>query len=146
MLTKPRCSSLLTSALAGALVLSAAACGDDSIDVTSASLVVDNQSDFVIEQLYLTATNNPDWGPNLLGGDVLFPDESLTLGVSCDFYDALLVDENGIDCEIDDLDLCLNSAVWVIRNNTCTVFGAAAKERADKAQAEAAAKATTAAQ
>jgi hypothetical protein len=142
---------LVVAALAATLSLTAAACGgggsgsviiDDSPD---SSLVVDNQSDFAITELYLTSVNSGSWGPNLLRGDVLLPDENLTLGVDCGFYDALLVDEDGVDCEIDDLDLCLNDAVWVIRNNTCNVFGAAAKERAEKAAAEAAAKSETAA-
>lgn len=141
----------LASIFATSLALSLAACGggsgtvviDDSPD---SSLVVDNQSDFAIEELYLTSVNSGSWGPNLLRGDVLLPDENITLGVDCGFYDALLIDEDGVDCEIDDLDLCLNDAVWVIRNNTCSVFGAAAKERAEKAAAEAAQKSTTAAQ
>jgi len=138
-----RPTSLVCSAL---ISLSLAACGgggsadviiDDSPD---SSLVVDNQSDFAITELYLTSVNSGSWGPNLLRGDVLLPDENVTLGVDCGFYDALLVDEDGVDCEIDDLDLCLNDAVWVIRNNTCSVFGAAAKQKAaEKAATEAAA-------
>jgi hypothetical protein len=145
-----RTTSLACSALAACLSLSLAACGgggsadvivDDSPD---SSLVVDNQSDFAIEELYLTSVNSGSWGPNLLRGDVLLPDENITLGVDCGFYDALLVDEDGVDCELDDLDLCLNDAVWVIRNNTCSVFGAAAKQKAaDKAAADAAAKQTS---
>ncbi len=139
---------LLSSALVGCLALSIAACGGGGSSgpgvIEDSSLVVDNQSDFVIEELYLTPNYSGTWGPNLLRGDVLFPDENLTLGVDCGFYDALVVDEDGVDCQLNDLDLCLNDAVWVIRNNTCSVFGAAAKERAAKAQEEAAAKSTAA--
>lgn len=105
-----------------------------------ASLRVVNDSDFVIEEIYLTDVGSPTWGPNVLRGDVLFPDEQLLLGVNCDLYDVLVVDEDGVDCEINSVDLCLNDATWVIGNNTCTVFEAAAKVRA----AEAAAQATTA--
>ena len=97
---------------------------DDGPDVIDATLSVDNQSDFAIAELYLTETGNPSWGDNLLRGDVLLPDEQLTLGVDCDFYDVLLVDEDGVDCELHDLDLCLNDADFVIRNSTCSVFGA----------------------
>ena len=139
----------LASAFAASFALSLAACGGGSgtviiEDSPDAALVVDNQSDFLIEELYLTDVNSSSWGPNLLFGDVLLPDETITLSVDCGFYDALLVDEDGVDCEIDDLDLCLNDAVWVIRNNTCSVFGAAAKARAEKAAAEAPPKQTTA--
>ncbi len=142
MLMTTRLSSLCAT-LALSLV---AACGGGGTTtvIEDSSLVVDNQSDFVIEEVYLTGVGNASWGPNRLAGDVLYPDETLTLGVTCGTYDALLVDEDGIDCEINSIDLCLNDAVWVIRNNTCTVFGVAAKERAEKAAAEAATPATEA--
>jgi hypothetical protein len=91
-----------------------------------ATLRVDNQSDFAITQLYLTDVGNPEWGPDLLHGDVLLPGEQLVLGVECDFYDALLIDEDGVECEVTDIDLCLNDADWIIRNNTCAVFSPAA--------------------
>jgi hypothetical protein len=114
--------------------------GSATIDVEptpGASLTVSNQSDFTLYEIYLTEVNDPDWGPNLLRGDVLYPDEELTLGVPCDFYDALLVDETGLECEVHDIDLCLNDAVWVVRNNTCSVFEAEAKKREAAAKASA---------
>jgi hypothetical protein len=125
--------SLLALALAGA----AGCAGSATVDIEptpGASLTVVNDSDFTLYEIYLTETDNPDWGPNLLRGDVLFPDEELALGVDCDFYDALIVDEEGVECEANGLDLCLNDATWVIRNNTCTVFEAEAARRAAAAQ------------
>jgi hypothetical protein len=113
---------LVLPALAS-LALSAAGCGDDGI-IASASLRVTNNSDFQIVELYLTDVGNPDFGPNLLRGDVLNPGEDLLLGVSCGFYDVLLIDEQDVQCQINDLDLCLNDADFVINNNTCSVFGA----------------------
>jgi hypothetical protein len=135
-----RLTSLLST---GLLALSLGACSIESGGsgpIDDATLSIDNDSSYVIEEIYLTGVGNPSWGPNQLGSDVLFPGETITLGVDCGNYDALLVDEDGVDCEINNLDLCLNDSVWVIRNNTCTVFGVAAKERAEKAAAEAAAK------
>ena len=108
--------------------LSFAGCATDDDGFVDASLLVVNESDFVITDIYLTEIDNPDWGPNRLRGDVLLPGEELLLGVQCDFYDALLIDEDGVECELFDLDLCLNDADWVIRNSTCTVFGAAAQK------------------
>lgn len=134
MLTQRLLAPLCAAALAGCA-------GSATVEVEptpGASLTVANDSDFVIYEIYLTETDNPDWGPNLLRGDVLYPDEELVLGVPCDYYDALLVDEDNVECEVHDLDLCLNDAVWVIRNNTCTVFEAEAKKRAEQAQAPAA--------
>ena len=98
---------------------------------SDATLTVVNESDYVIEEIYLTEVDNPRWGPNLLRGDVLFPGEEMTLGVSCDYYDALIVDEDGVECEVYDLDLCLNDALWVIRNRTCPVFDVAARARGE---------------
>jgi hypothetical protein len=104
-----------------------------------ATLSVDNQSDFQIVELYLTDVGSSSWGPNLLSGDTLNPGETLRLGVDCSTYDAKLVDETDVSCEVDNLDLCLNDSVWVITNNTCTAFSNAAKERAAKKAADAAA-------
>lgn len=111
-----------------ALAFAVAAAGGCAVttddDGADASLLVVNESDYAIYELYLTEVDNPNWGPNLLRGDVLLPDEELLLGVDCGFYDALLIDEEGVECELYDLDLCLNDADWVIRNNTCSVFNA----------------------
>ncbi|MBC7977151.1 MAG: hypothetical protein H7138_19420 [Myxococcales bacterium] len=108
---------------------------DDNGD--DATLRVTNESDFVIEELRVVSSFSGSWGPNLLGGDVLFPEESITLGLDCGTYDAQLIDEDNVTCEIFDLDLCFDDAEWVIRNNTCTVFGVAkaAREVAAKAAA-----------
>jgi len=46
--------------------------------------------------------------------------------VACDTYDARLVDETGVDCQLRDLDLCLNDADWIIHNETCSQFREAA--------------------
>ena len=122
--------------LAGLLTLSAAAPGclivtDDDAD--DATLEVENLSDFVIEELYLTEVDNRDWGPDLLRGDVLFPDESIVLvDIECDFYDAQMIDETGAVCEVYEVDLCANDALWTIRNNTCTVWEANGERSSEK--------------
>jgi hypothetical protein len=100
-------------------------------DDDDSTLLVVNNSDFVIEEIYLVDVGNPTWGPNLLGGDVLFPDEDfLIVDIECDTYDALLVDETGVECEIFNLDLCFDDTTWRITNNTCSVFGATGDETA----------------
>ena len=131
---------LLPTAMAAcaALATVAACTDDDDIFIEEGSLLVVNESDFVVEELYLAEVNDPVFGPNLLAGDVLFPGEQILIGATCGFFDVLIVDEEGVECEIDAIDLCLNDATFVIRNDTCTVFEAEAKRRA----AEAAAKTT----
>lgn len=90
--------------------------------VVDSTLLVSNQSRYVLTEIYLTDSGSSSWGPNLIGGDVLLPGEEYTLGVDCGFYDALIVAEDGVECEQLDLDLCLNDADWIIRDNTCPVF------------------------
>jgi hypothetical protein len=107
---------------------------------SDATLSVENDSDFQIVEIYLTDVGSSSWGPNLISGDTLNPGETLRLGVDCSTYDAKLIDETDVSCEVDNLDLCLNDSIWIINNNTCTAFSNAAKERAAKKAAEAAAR------
>lgn len=129
--------TLRSLACVAAALGSVALVGCTTSSGSDATLRVQNSSDFEIVKLHLTSVGSSTWGPNLLGNDSLRPGESITLGVDCGFYDALLVDDTNVDCELNDLDLCLNDADWIIRNNTCTVFGAAkaAREAAAKAAA-----------
>ena len=132
-----RSSFACTLAALGSIALATGCVSDSGPDAT---LRVQNSSDFAIVELHLTPNFSGSWGPDLLRGDVLLPGESITLGVDCGTYDALLVDEDDVDCELHDLDLCLNDADWIIRNNTCVVFGAV---RAAREAAKAAAGAAT---
>jgi ABC-type amino acid transport substrate-binding protein len=102
-----------------ALAFSTSAC---IIAADDGSLTVANDSDYFIDELYVAPVDTVSWGRNLLGGDFLAPGEEITIGVDCDYYDARLIDEDGVECRVYDLDLCLNDAVWVIDNNTCSVF------------------------
>jgi hypothetical protein len=113
--------------------LLAVGCSSDS--GPDATLRVQNSSDFDIVELHVAPVGTRTWGPNLIEGDVLAPDDALTLAVVCDTYDVRLVDSAGVPCELLDLNLCLNNADFIIENNTCTAFGAAraAREAAAKA-------------
>lgn len=106
--------------------ITVAGCDDDDDD---AELNVHNNSDFDIVEIHVTSVGSTTWGPNLIGGDVLHPGESLEIDVDCGFYDVLLIDSAGVDCELHDLDLCFTEADWVIENETCAVFGAAKAAR-----------------
>ncbi|HEU4726363.1 MAG TPA: hypothetical protein VFT22_00675 [Kofleriaceae bacterium] len=112
--------------LACALGAAALAAGCSSSDAT---LRVENRSDFPIVELYVAPVGSSHWGDNLLHGDPLDPGDSFVLGVTCDTYDALLVDNAGVDCQLDAIDLCLNNADWIIHNSTCVSFGAAKAAR-----------------
>ena len=109
----------IRSLLLAALVM--AACSDNN----NATLHVTNQSDFTVVEMHVTQVDNPSWGPNLLGSAPLLPGDDFALDTSCDLFDVMLVDEQGVTCEVDNVDLCQNHADFVITNDTCTVFGAA---------------------
>jgi hypothetical protein len=124
-------SATRTYSLAAAIAISGsllAAPGCIIVSDDDSSLTVDNQSDFVIEEINVTEVDNPDWGPNLIP-EALFPDETVTISLNCDTFDARLFDEDGVECDIDAIDLCFSDATWVIRNNTCSVWGVARETR-----------------
>lgn len=107
------------------LALTTAATGCVIADGDS-SLFVANDSDFEIHEMYVTPIESPTWGPNLLRGSILFPGDSMQLAVDCGTYDALLIDETGAACEVSTIDLCFDTADWIITNRSCAVFEARA--------------------
>jgi hypothetical protein len=119
---------LLTSLALAATVSGCVISNEDS------SLLVSNRSDFEIHEMYVTPIDSPSWGENLLGGSVLYPNESMYVGLECGTYDAMLIDETGAVCEVMNVDLCFEDADWIIRNSSCAVF----QERAAAAAAAAA--------
>ncbi|HWO23842.1 MAG TPA: hypothetical protein VNO30_34105 [Kofleriaceae bacterium] len=125
--------ALCASLLAAAAASFTAGCTSDG--PADASLTVVNNSNFVIEEIYLTDVDARGWGANLLSGDALYPGEDLVLAVDCGLYDALLVDEDGVECELESIDLCFNDATWHIYNNTCVAFEAALQARKQAAEA-----------
>jgi hypothetical protein len=126
MSATPRTYSLATAILISASLLAAPGCIIVSDD--DSTLTVDNQSDFVIEEINVAQVDDPDWGPNLIP-EALFPDETVDISLDCDVYDARLFDEDGVECDLDGIDLCFDDALWVIRNNTCSVWTAARETR-----------------
>jgi hypothetical protein len=82
------------------------------------SLTIDNASSYVLTAIHVTAVSSSTWGSNLLGNDILYPDERLTVAVACNDYDVLIVDEYDRDCVLSNVDLCFTDQLWVIDNNT----------------------------
>src|SRR5262245_56875697 len=101
------------------------ACVVESGDGDS-SLIVDNQSSFILDEVHVADVNSRSWGPNLVP-EALFPGESVEIVVDCGVYDVLVVDETGLECILAGIDLCFDTGVWVITDatlDTCA-FGAA---------------------
>lgn len=74
-----------------------------------------NRSSWDIYEIYLSPVEDDEWGPDQLADDVLESGESfLVYDIPCGDYDILLVDEDGDECTLDAVDLCGDSAEWVI--------------------------------
>lgn len=109
---------LLVTALTIPLAVSATGC---IIADGDSSLTIANDSSYVIEEVYLAEVNAPTWGPQLLP-QPLFPGDDIVIeSIDCGTYDALVVDETGVECELSGLDLCFDDDIWVIDDFTLDV-------------------------
>ena len=80
-----------------------------------ATVKIINQSKWEIHHIYLSSSDDEDWGPDQLEDEVLGKGESLTLtGIDCDLYDIQVVDEDGDECVIEQVDLCGDNSYWKI--------------------------------
>jgi hypothetical protein len=82
-----------------------------------AAVKVVNKSDWEIHHFFLSSTDEDEWGPDQLGDEVIGTDESFTLkNIPCDSYDVKLIDEDGDECVVDDVDICGGAESWTITN------------------------------
>jgi len=80
-----------------------------------ATVKIINQSKWEIHHIFLSSTDDDHWGPDQLGEDVLAKGESLTLtNIECFTYDIKVVDEDGDECVIDEVELCGDESYWKI--------------------------------
>lgn len=79
-------------------------------------VTVKNGSLWEINQMYLSSVDEEEWGPDQLGDEVIAAQGgSFKLsGVPCDSYDVRLVDEDGDECVVREVDLCGENATWSI--------------------------------
>jgi hypothetical protein len=74
-----------------------------------------NKSQWSIDRLYLSPTDTDAWGPDQLADAVIEPNKSFTLNkIPCDTFDVKLVDEDGDECVVPDVDLCKSNETWEI--------------------------------
>ncbi len=82
-----------------------------------AAVKVVNKSDWEIHHFFLSSTDEDEWGPDQLGDEVIGTDEAFTLkSIPCDSYDVKLIDEDGDECVVDDVDICGGAESWTITN------------------------------
>ncbi len=116
-------TALLSVALLSSIALSS--CVITTSDGDS-SFRMENRSSYAIYEAYITPVGAPSWGPDLLGGTALLPGEDLVIyDLDCDTYDALIYDELGATCELNNIRLCFDDSAWIIDNallSTCPIF------------------------
>ena len=92
-----------------------------------AEFMIDNKSDWDIHHLYLSSTDEEQWGPDQLGNKVLASGTSFTLhSIPCDKYDMKVVDNDGDACVIPDITMCKDHTHWNLTNKellNCEGFG-----------------------
>ena len=81
----------------------------------SATVKIINQSRWEIHQIYFSSSDDRSWGDDYLEDDVLAKGDSLTLSdIECGVYDIKVVDEDGDECVIEEVELCGDDAYWKI--------------------------------
>jgi hypothetical protein len=105
--------------LIGLIAATVGACDDDDDDN---EFTIANRSSFAIVEVHIAAINDPTWGPNLLP-DILLPGDDLqNEDIPCGDYDVLVIDQNGVNCELSNNRLCFDSEeTWVIDNAVLAV-------------------------
>lgn len=82
------------------------------------SVVIKNKSDWEIHQFFLSPVDTDKWGPDQLGEEVIGTGGTFTLqNIPCDSYDVMLVDEDGDECVVPEVDICSGQAGWIISND-----------------------------
>ena len=87
---------------------------------SDSSVTVENEQSVAIDQLYVDDVGDESFSDNLVAGDPLEPDSTITIGVSCGNYDVSIHNVDATHCVITDLSLCFNDVDWIIDDTTCT--------------------------
>jgi hypothetical protein len=105
------------AALAGA-VCAAALLIPVAAQAQKSNVTIKNKSDWEIHQFFLSSVDTDKWGPDQLGDQVIGTGGTFTLkGVPCDSYDVKLVDEDGDECVVSEVDICGDHQGWIISND-----------------------------
>ena|SRR5664279_4685432 len=79
------------------------------------SLRIENSSWYSIHHVYLSPARFGNWGPDLLGRQILFSGYALTSRVHYGLYDLKLVDQDGDVCIVPQIAI-VGSTTWRITN------------------------------
>jgi hypothetical protein len=90
-------------------------------------LKIVNKSDYDIHELYISSSRSKNWGPDQLGKDgTIDAGESYAINdIPRGRYDLRLVDEDGTECEVEEVDF-REGKEWTVTNRLlerCDKFG-----------------------
>ena len=73
----------------------------------NANVTIMNFSKWKIHELYLSESEQENWGVERLQGRIIATNGEFTLtNLACDIYDVRIVDEDGDECVIEQVELC----------------------------------------
>jgi hypothetical protein len=109
-------------------VLSIAACGGSAGSTGSTTpnpatdnvgtIALKNSSHFDIYSIQLSPYDHPEWGANLVANDPLMHGETEQIAVfDCKKYDLRMVDDEQVECVIQDIDLCFEDKAWSLTDD-----------------------------
>ncbi|MBA3503066.1 MAG: hypothetical protein H0T65_22075 [Deltaproteobacteria bacterium] len=85
------------------------------------TMALHNASKYDIYSIQLSPSDQVAWGANLIEGDVLMHGEDAQLAVfDCKKYDLRMIDDENVECVIDDIDLCFEDKKWTINDSVLT--------------------------
>lgn len=97
----------------GVVVSLAASGGAARAEGKHSKVTVVNESDWRLDQFFMSPADQDDWGADQLGDAVIATGQRFTLSdVPCDTWDLKVVDEDGDECVVEAVDLCRDNAVW----------------------------------
>ena len=95
-------------------IVAAAAFALASTSAFAEDITIKNESNWQIDQFYLSSTSVTEWGPDQLGAQAIGSGGQFQLtGVPCDKYDVRIVDEDEDVCVVKAVDLC-GAGGWTI--------------------------------
>lgn len=82
------------------------------------TITITNSSSWEIKHVYLSATDQDNWGPDQLNGSVINPGETFTLNnVACNGSNLKVISEDQNGCFLSAVVACASNAGWTINNN-----------------------------
>ncbi|MBT9559265.1 MAG: hypothetical protein IV100_24740 [Myxococcales bacterium] len=88
-----------------------------------------NESDWALNNLFMSPANETEWGPDQLGDELIKKGGTFTLSkIPCDIYDVKLVDEDGDECVVEDVNVCGGKETWTITSKDLLKCQEASKE------------------